>query len=259
MPGIVLYARVDGSFSVWDPARNYWRQWKARDDDNPDRPDAYHFDRQQVWNGLSTEDGTPICEGLLRDWVSWQRSSKADETKDTDPFAILTEALDGLSADPAERLKPGKLTRVLGGGARDYPTLETYGTVPVHLASAGIRRITALAYLVVWTWYEHVQASKLLGNEPEDRFLILWDEVETHLHPRWQRAILPALLKVIQRLRSDASMRVQVLATTHSPLVLASLEPAFDPDEDALHLLDLDNGRVALERQAWSSRGDALN
>jgi hypothetical protein len=24
MPGIVIYAGVDGSFAVWDPARNYW-------------------------------------------------------------------------------------------------------------------------------------------------------------------------------------------------------------------------------------------
>jgi hypothetical protein len=24
MPGLVLYAAVDGSFAVWDPARNYW-------------------------------------------------------------------------------------------------------------------------------------------------------------------------------------------------------------------------------------------
>jgi hypothetical protein len=26
MPGIVVYVRIDGGFSVWDPARNYWRK-----------------------------------------------------------------------------------------------------------------------------------------------------------------------------------------------------------------------------------------
>jgi hypothetical protein len=26
IPGIVVYARVDGGFSVWDPARNYWHR-----------------------------------------------------------------------------------------------------------------------------------------------------------------------------------------------------------------------------------------
>jgi hypothetical protein len=25
-PGLVIYAHADGSFSVWDPARNYWKQ-----------------------------------------------------------------------------------------------------------------------------------------------------------------------------------------------------------------------------------------
>ena len=29
MPGLVIYAAVDGSFAVWDPARNYWREPKA--------------------------------------------------------------------------------------------------------------------------------------------------------------------------------------------------------------------------------------
>lgn len=29
MPGLVIYAAVDGSFSVWDPARNHWRDPRA--------------------------------------------------------------------------------------------------------------------------------------------------------------------------------------------------------------------------------------
>ena len=42
MPGIVVYIRIDGGFSVWDPARNYWRT-------DPGRPAAYHFQAPQVW------------------------------------------------------------------------------------------------------------------------------------------------------------------------------------------------------------------
>ena len=30
-PGMVLYAMADGSFAVWDPARNYWKQRGNRD------------------------------------------------------------------------------------------------------------------------------------------------------------------------------------------------------------------------------------
>ena len=56
IPGLVLYAQVDGGFSVWDPARNYWKK------DSPDRPASYSFTASEVW------DGNPLCEGLVRDW-----------------------------------------------------------------------------------------------------------------------------------------------------------------------------------------------
>lgn len=36
-PGLVVYARVDGGFSVWDPAQNYWKTKAGVDD--PDRRD----------------------------------------------------------------------------------------------------------------------------------------------------------------------------------------------------------------------------
>jgi hypothetical protein len=52
-------------------------------------------------------------------------------------------------------------------------------------------------------------------------------------------------------------MNVQILATTHAPLVLASMEPGFDDDKDALFHFDLHEGRVGLTRAAWRPRGDA--
>ncbi len=47
IPGVVIYAGVDGSFSAWDPARNYWQ-----DNEAADRPRAFNFTPDQVWNGL---------------------------------------------------------------------------------------------------------------------------------------------------------------------------------------------------------------
>ena len=49
----------------------------------------------------------------------------------------------------------------------------------------------------------------------EGRGLVLIDEVEAHLHPAWQRALLPALLA--------AFPVAQFVVTTHSPVVLASV------------------------------------
>ncbi len=47
------------------------------------------------------------------------------------------------------------------------------------------------------------------------RFLLLLDEIDIHLHPAWQRRVLP----LVQRLFPNA----QIIATTHSPFVVGSL------------------------------------
>ena len=46
--------------------------------------------------------------------------------------------------------------------------------------------------------------------------ILLIDEIENHLHPTWQRRVIPALLKHFPKL--------QIFATTHSPFVVAGLK-----------------------------------
>ena len=46
--------------------------------------------------------------------------------------------------------------------------------------------------------------------------VVLIDEIDLHLHPRWQRTALPSL--------RDAFPRLQFIITTHSPQVLSSVE-----------------------------------
>lgn len=248
--GLVLYARVDGGFTVWDPLRN--GEGTAMPSAEGVSPDAWRFDREQVWEGASYHE-RPILNGLVRDWVSWQR-----QRGETDNFELLCAALKTLSPH-REPLIPGRPTRMGINDAREIPTLEMpYGTVPVTLASAGIRRILALAYLLVWTWTEHREAARLVGEEPTRRMVLLLDEAEAHLHPQWQRRVVPALLHVIDSFAGG--LDVQVLLTTHSPLVLASLEPHFDAERDTLHRFVLDDeGRVSLREEPWVKRGDVLD
>lgn len=80
IPGVVIYAGVDGSFAAWDPARNYWQ-----DSDAADRPKAFNFTPEQVWSGLDGPDGMRHCNGLIHDWVLWQKGQDpafADLIKD---------------------------------------------------------------------------------------------------------------------------------------------------------------------------------
>ena len=244
MPGIVVYIRIDGGFSVWDPARNYWRT-------DPLRPSAYHFKADEVWNGLDI-NGRRVCEGLERDWVNWQEGRKTQ-------FQALESVLRVMSP-VQEPLRAGQPQRIFVGEGRDRPTLLVGNqTVPVALASAGVRRILALVYFLVWAWHEHAVAARLLGKKPEDRFVILFDEPETHLHPRWQRTILPSLFKAIDELRGESGAPPQVLVATHSPLVAASVEPIFDENVDDLIHLSLRDGAVAIEQGGWATQGDVTN
>jgi hypothetical protein len=108
-------------------------------------------------------------------------------------------------------------------------------------------------------WREHRNAASQLGEEPTARLVLLFDEIEAHLHPRWQRTIVPALLRVVETLTGDASASIQLVAATHSPMVLASVEPLFDTEQDCLFALDIADGRVSLREQPWAKQGDVVN
>jgi len=246
IPAMVDYAQVDGGFSVWDPARNHREHEGGRD-----RPAAYLFGAREVWNGLRRGDSV-LSEGLIRDWASWQREG-------SQAFAQLTRVLRKLSPSAQEALTPGGLTRISLDDSRDHPTLRMpYGQeVALVHASAGMRRVVALAYVLVWTWQEHLRACEIQGVEPALGIVSLADEVEAHLHPEWQRRIVPALLDVMEALTGEPDVPVQVITATHSPLVLASAEPHFDPELDAVWELDLEAGAVELREFPRSRLGDA--
>ena len=252
MPGLILYAHADGSFSVWDPARNYWNVQAGPD--VQDRRPAYVFTDEEVWDGLrDTVDGrqVPVCNGLLYDWSSWIRANDVNAQ-------TMATTLQTLSPDGEARIEPAEPVRLSVNDARDVPSIQTAltGTVPILLASSGVRRIVALAYMLTWAWSEHRAAAALRGDEPSARVVMLFDEVESHLHPKWQRSVLSALRTVGSALSIE---ELQLVVATHSPLVLASAEPWFDSQSDAWFDLDVagDPPHPHLVRRTFAPRGTA--
>lgn len=213
---LCVYACVDGSYAIWDTSR-YYTDYDQRvtvlsDDD--------------IWSGR-----TGCTEGIIRDWVKWQ------SLPDRYPFEVFKKVLSVLSPPDLGELVPGLPMRILGD-ARDIPTIVfPYATVPITEVSVGIRRVISLAYIIVWAWNEHKSASENLGVRPASRAVIMVDEVEAHLHPKWQRTLLPALMQ-IQRFLSD-ELETQLVVSTHSPLVMASVETQFDRDADKLFHVEL--------------------
>jgi hypothetical protein len=227
-PGIIVYARIDDSYAVWDPIKQY---------QNTAPNLKYVFSNSEIWNGSPGN-----IEGLMRDWVKWQNSAKIS------PWGIFKNLLEKMSPPDLGILRPGNPIR-LPEHIIDIPTIiHKYGDTPIIYAAAGIKRIITLAYLIAWAWHEHKIAAGLYNVMPERRMIVLIDEIEKHLHPKWQRMILPALLN-IQPLLSTR-LELQYIISTHSPLILASSETYFDETQDGLFHLDIDkdHGRVLLSK-----------
>lgn len=250
-PGLVFYLMADGSFAVWDSERN------RRSSDSEEPPPAYVLTNKQVFNGLDGEGDAKLCNGLIADWATWS---------DSRSYAALAEQMDAVLkvlSPEGESYAAGLPTRVGISDSRRLPTIKMpYGIeVPITQASSGIKRIAELAYMLVWSVNEHAEIVKLKGKSIDTRVTILLDEVESHLHPRWQRSIVPALLEAIKVLykQSGSSVSTQLVVTTHSPLVMSSIEGRFNPKIDKWFDLDLKDGNVLLTNREYYPLGSIEN
>jgi len=250
LAGLVIYGRHDGSFAVWDPAKV-----QAKKNVPVKIPTWILLDKQSLWDGVRVN--TPqteywLCNGLLRDWVQWQVGG----TRYEDQFSALRTCLDRLSPSQAEPLVPGEPSRWFPLDSRETPTLKMpYGEIPVQLASAGVQRIVSVAYVLVWAWFEHLAACAVVQKSPQRRVVLLIDEVEAHLHPKWQRVIVPALTDVVNVLSTEITPQIHL--ATHSPMVMASVETIFNAKTDNLHHLSLAGADVQMKELPFVKRGTA--
>lgn len=250
-PTLVIYTKPDSGFDIWDPLRESGPHVLPLGMHGMGASHQFSFTPQQVWDGRPVREGVWLSNGLLRDWISWQFQKPQ-------LFDLFTRVLAKLSPHPGEVLRPGTPKRVSIEDARDIPTLVLpYGEVPVTHASAGMRRVLALAYMLLWTWYEHTEAARLQNRAPLDELLLLIDEVDAHLHPTWQRVMVPALFEVIPAIAP--ALRTQVIVSTHAPLVLASVETMFDPERDALVHFALEGSAIQAHTIPWTKQGDVVN
>jgi hypothetical protein len=260
LPGLLIYARIDNSFAIWDPAKFTLYESIRRSGEqllisnnaafvNPVDFQSGHLvlteqevrDGKQISSsiGITYESNRVVCNGLVRDWVAWSNE------KDRKAFDIFTSLLKKLSPPGFKPIIPGKPVRIITD-TRPIPTIKLpYGDVLITDVSAGIGRMIELAYLITWVWTEHITISRQIKKNPQNKMIILIDEMESHLHPRWQRTIIPALMNVAKILSKD--LEIQFIISTHSPLVLASSEPYFNPDMDKLFYLDLHEETIELK------------
>jgi hypothetical protein len=89
-------------------------------------------------------------------------------------------------------------------------------------------------YQAMISWITDLLGHALLEDEDADprelQGIVLLDEIDLHLHPTWQRRIVPLLRQAFPKL--------QFIVNTHSPLVLAGFE------REEIILLKLRDGQV---------------
>jgi hypothetical protein len=91
------------------------------------------------------------------------------------------------------------------------------GAVQIEALSQGLTSLLSWIGIVVQRLYEVTPVRPEADDAMQEYALILMDEIDAHMHPLWQQQLLGRLKKLLPN--------VQVIATTHSPLVVAGLEP----------------------------------
>lgn len=95
-----------------------------------------------------------------------------------------------------------------------YPAFKTPdGVVPINVLSQGTQSLIQWLGLLLIGYAEYYEFPKDLKDKPG---IAIIDEIDAHMHPSWQRRILPALSRNFPNL--------QIFCSSHSPFVLAGLQ-----------------------------------
>lgn len=114
------------------------------------------------------------------------------------------------------------------------------GVVPLEAVSQGTVSVTTWVGTLLQRLYE---AYGSLPAPEREGALVLVDEIDAHMHPGWQRSLALQLRELFPE--------VQVVATTHSPLIVAALAP----EEILLARRHPADRRILIEKPEMSLQG----
>ncbi|XXY51162.1 AAA family ATPase [Sorangium sp. So ce269] len=115
-----------------------------------------------------------------------------------------------------------------------------HGRLPLSVLSDGVRNMVAL---VADLAHRCARLNPHFGEEAARSTpgLLLIDEVDMHLHPRWQQLVVDLLREVFPEM--------QIVVTTHSPHVLSTV------DVDSIRVIRLRHGEAVLDTPTFQTRG----
>ena len=165
---------------------------------------------------LSPADLLPLVTGALdpriNDLKQWiinldYRAKKAKGKRAQQLFDTFFETVGHLTV--GMKLGKGKVVETKDKAYQVMVETDD-GEVPIELVSQGTQSLLGWVGVLMERMYEQYDRANQPWKQPA---LVLIDEIDAHMHPLWQQAIVPGL--------SELFPKVQFVATTHSPLVVA--------------------------------------
>ncbi len=197
------------------------------------------------------EQDLPVNE--CRAWHFWNigkvthscAKSICEEVLASDRALNYPTGLDAsfIGDQPMADLDSVSINRMLGIATKDTPTFDHIRPTdrPTGWEGADSARIyvgdlssgsQSTLLWILWLAFKMLNHYEFAEGWNEKPAVLLIDEIENHLHPTWQRRVIPSLL--------DHFPGLQIFATSHSPFVVAGLRAG------QVHMLKRDaNGLVS--------------
>ena len=176
-----------------------------------------------------------LRKGMVGNIIQQNNLSRALEDAYTCASRICSEVISDRSPHPYVDQYETEGTKrtvhhAMGIGTSDV-SWNTEQPLYAGALSSGTQGTLLWVYALALKIGEHYGFDEYWWGGQDKPAILLIDEIENHLHPTWQRRVIPKLLEHFPGL--------QIFATTHSPFVVAGLKAW------QVHLLKRDeNGRV---------------
>ncbi len=213
-------------------------------------------DTEALGKSRSTpEDILPLVKGdtdprldKLKQWIvsiDYQRSRSEEERKGAgvryqklihDLFDVINKMSHPLTIKYKGVDKQTRKVRVEAG--KD-------GDIPIEAASQGVISLISWVGVLMQRFYEVYEKDE----EPTKAYaLVLMDEIDAHMHPAWQQALVGHL--------KNTFPNAQFIATTHSPLIVTGM-----PAEQLFRFIRNEEGRpqqIEVEPEMAQGRADQV-
>ena len=149
------------------------------------------------------------------------RAAKSEDRQDGQDRKIL-DRVKKILATTLPDIERGENIRIFGPAMFGPSTAPSgvrfrtpYGLVPLSALSLGYQTTLTWVVDLALRLFEHYPESPDSLSEPG---IVLIDNIDLHLHPRWQRRVMENL--------SSCFPAIQFIATAHSPLIVQAAENA---------------------------------